>query len=166
MNLVYALPKPYGQTIMDVAAVPGRIVKFKGRVKASGPPEFGVSHHIARAVLKIMDYNPEFRSAICLKYDDRLIEAARRLGLKVSYYDRREEPEELKKVEGATVPWGVDVAVKRLSGETPDIIYHLGDLGKEPIITVFGRNPVEIVDKALKIAIEAGLGRKEEAEKS
>jgi hydroxymethylpyrimidine/phosphomethylpyrimidine kinase len=157
MNLVYALPKPYAQTIQDVAAIPGRIVKFKGKVKASGPPEFGASNHLAKAVLKIMDYKSEFRSAICLKYDSRLIEAAKRIGLKVSFYDRREEPEKVKKVEGATVPWGIEKAVRRLSGETPDVIYHLGDIGKEAIINVFGRNPVEVVDKALKMALEANL---------
>ncbi|MGC8849605.1 MAG: bifunctional hydroxymethylpyrimidine kinase/phosphomethylpyrimidine kinase, partial [Candidatus Bathyarchaeia archaeon] len=39
MNLVMALPSAMDR--MDVAGIPGRIVKLDGRVKASAPPEFG-----------------------------------------------------------------------------------------------------------------------------
>ncbi len=158
MNLAYALPKPYAQTVEEVAAIPGRIVKLDGKVKASAPPRFGASSHLARALLKIMEFNPEFRAALNIRYDRRLIEAAETLGFRVSSYSRAEEPEEVKMVEGATIPWGVESAVKRLGGAVPDLIYHLGGLGKEPMINLFGRTPMEVVEKALKLAMKAGLG--------
>jgi len=156
MNLVYSLPKIYAKTPSDVAGVPGRIVKVKGRVKASAPSAFGASQHLARAVLKIMEYASELRSALNLKYDRRLVEAAEALGFKVSHYDRREEPEEVKQVEGATISWGIGKAVERL-GQPPDLVYHLGEVGKEPMINLFGRTPVEVVEKALKLALKVGL---------
>ncbi|RLI30573.1 MAG: bifunctional hydroxymethylpyrimidine kinase/phosphomethylpyrimidine kinase [Candidatus Hecatellales archaeon] len=156
MNLAYALPKPYARTVEDVAAIPGRIVKIDGRVKASAPPRFGASSHLARALLKMMEFNPEARAAINLRFDRRLVEAAEALGFKVSSYRREEEPEEVKRVEGATIPWGIESAVRRL-GEPPDLVYHLGGHGKEPMINLFGRDPVEVVEKALKLAARAGL---------
>ncbi|RLF14391.1 MAG: bifunctional hydroxymethylpyrimidine kinase/phosphomethylpyrimidine kinase [Thermoprotei archaeon] len=155
-NIVMALPKPYARGICDVAGVLGRIVRVGDTVKAAGPIAFGASSHVARAVLKIMEYDKNIRAAMNLRYDERLLEAAKREGLIVSYYDRREEPPEIKKKEGATIPWGIEQAVKR-AGTTPDIIYHLGDWGKEPMITIFGKDAVEVVKKALKLisAIEA-----------
>ena len=33
----------------------------------------------------------------------------------------------------------------------PDVIYHLGDWGKEPMILVFGRNPSEVYSKIMSI---------------
>jgi hydroxymethylpyrimidine/phosphomethylpyrimidine kinase len=103
-----------------------------------------------------MEYAPELRSALNLKYDRRLVEAAEDVGFKVSHYNRREEPEEVKRVEGATIPWGVGRAVERL-GQPPDLIYHLGEVGKEPMINLFGKTPLEVVEKALKLALKAGF---------
>ncbi len=146
MNFVYALPRIYARGKEDVAGVKGRIVKFGDSVKPVGPVEFGASDHMARAVLTIMEFYPELRSGLNLRYDEELIERAKRLGLKVSFYDRREEPEEVKLREGATIPWGVKTAVRRL-GERPDVVYHLGDWGKEPMILLFGNTPGEVVER-------------------
>ncbi|WKT57152.1 thiamine-phosphate synthase family protein [Candidatus Nitrosotenuis chungbukensis] len=33
----------------------------------------------------------------------------------------------------------------------PDAIYHTGDIGKEPMIIVFGKNPKQVVAKISKI---------------
>ena len=32
-----------------------------------------------------------------------------------------------------------------------DIVFHLGDVGKEPMINVFGNNPQDVVKKTLSI---------------
>ena len=151
MNLVMALPKHYAKSINDVAGVKGRIVRFGDTIKPVGPIEFGASKHLARAVLKIMEYNPEMRAAINIKYDEKVINVAKSLGYIVSYYDRREEPPEVKEKEGATIPWGIEVAVKKIQGRTPDIIYHLGDWGKEPMINIFGSDAVDVVRKLINI---------------
>lgn len=149
-NFVYSLPLPYARSTKDVAGVKGRIVKYGNSVKAVGPVEFGASDHLARAVLTYMRFYPEYRSAINIRYSreiiEEIIEIAQERGFKVSFYDRREEPEEIKAKEGATIPWGIETAIKRIK-ERPDIIYHLGDVGKEPMILVFGRNPREVLEK-------------------
>ncbi|AFK22517.1 bifunctional hydroxymethylpyrimidine kinase/phosphomethylpyrimidine kinase [Pyrococcus sp. ST04] len=145
-NFVYSLPHPYARTKEDVAGVKGRIVKYGNSVKAVGPVEFGASDHLARAVLTYMKFYPEYRSAINIKYSEEIIDLAKEEGLIVSFYDRREEPLEVKEREGATIPWGIETAISRAK-KRPDLIYHLGDVGKEPMILIFGKTPKEVLEK-------------------
>lgn len=152
MNFVYALPRLYARSKDDVAGVKGRIVKFGSTVKPVGDVEFGASDHIARAVLTFMEFFPETRSALNLKYSKGLIKKASELGLRVSFYDRREEPEGIKAKEGSTIPWGIRTAIERVNSK-PDIIYHLGDWGREAMILIFGESP-EIVLRKLKMLIQ------------
>jgi len=149
MNLVMALP--HASSIQDVAGFPGRIVKVGDRVRAVSCPEFGASRHVANAVLTAMKFNPEIRSAMNVRLSEELLKVCKKLGFAVSYYDRSEEPPEIREVEGATIPWGTRVAIERF-GAVPDVIYHRGGWGKEPMATVFGRTPLEVVEKALSVA--------------
>ncbi|MCS7116151.1 MAG: bifunctional hydroxymethylpyrimidine kinase/phosphomethylpyrimidine kinase [Nitrososphaerota archaeon] len=148
-NLVFALP--YASSVEDVAAVPGRIVKWDGGVKASMPPEFGASSHVAKTVLTAMKHNPSIRAGMNIKYSEGLVEACKKIGLKVSYYDRRLEPPEVKSVEGMSTAWGAEQAIRSI-GEVPDVIYHTGDYGKEPMITILGRTAMDVVKIVIKLA--------------
>jgi hydroxymethylpyrimidine/phosphomethylpyrimidine kinase len=64
-----------------------------------------------------------------------------------------EEPEEIKRVEGMTIPWGVNQAIKRF-GNIPDVIYHRGDIGKEPMIVILGKDAVSLAKLVIEIAME------------
>lgn len=151
MNIVMALPKPYAKGLDSVAGVMGRIVRVGGKVKAVGPIAFGASRHMARAVVKAMEFDERFRAVANIRFDEELIEIAKGLGYSVSFYDRSQEPVEIKSVEGATIPWGVEQAVTRVK-RVPDVIYHKGDWGKEPMINVFGFTAVDVAEKILKLA--------------
>lgn len=148
-NLVMATEN--AETVEDVVGVPGRITTVNGRVKAFAQPDWGASSHMARLVLEVKKHDQEIRSAINLRYHPDILEICKKLGLKVSYYKREEEPEELRRQEGKTVSWGVEQAIERI-GEVPDVIYHTGDMGKEPIIAMVGRNPVEVAEMAVLLA--------------
>lgn len=154
MNLVMALPKKYAHDLNNVAGILGRIVRYGNKIKVVGPPVFGASKHLARAVLKAMEYNPQIRAAMNIKYDPKIIDIAKQLGLKISSYDRRKEPPHIKKLEGASIPWGIQEAIKKLKGQVPDVIYHLGDWGKEPMINVLGTSALDVVRKVIRIAKE------------
>jgi len=151
MQVAMSLPARYASSPSDVAAIPGRIRADGCRLIYRLPPEFGVSSHLARAILTAMEFQPDIRAAINIAYSPEIIRAAEKLGYIVSYYDRREEPPELKRVEGATIPWGIRRAVERAGGKVPDIVYHLGDVGKEPMIVVFARSASEAASKLLRI---------------
>ncbi len=151
MNLVMALPYPYVKNINDVAGIPGRIVRIGNHVKASASPEFGASSHVARAVLKVMEYDANIRAAANIKFSEEILQTIKKLGLIISFYDRKEEPPEIKNKEGGTIPWGVEQAIKRV-GKVPDVIYDPGDWGKEPAIKIFGRDAIEVANKIIAIA--------------
>jgi hydroxymethylpyrimidine/phosphomethylpyrimidine kinase len=67
----------------------------------------------------------------------------------VTHFDRRREPKKVKEREGSSLEWGVGEVLKKMK-RVPDFIYDEGDVGKEPMIRVLGRNPMEVVTKILK----------------
>ncbi|MCP8312004.1 MAG: bifunctional hydroxymethylpyrimidine kinase/phosphomethylpyrimidine kinase [Candidatus Methylarchaceae archaeon HK02M1] len=146
-----AMALPLADDIVDIAAIPGRIVKVGKKIKASSCPEFGASSHIARMILTIMRFNNKIRSGLNIKYSEETLEVCKGLGLKVSYYDRMEESSKIKKVEGMSMSWGAEQAIKRI-GTVPDVIYHKGDWGKEPMIVLLGKTAVEVAGTAIKLS--------------
>ena len=135
---------PYAKSIDDVLGIEGRIVRAGKKAKA-GEIKFGASRHLAKAILKAMEFDSNVRAVMNIKYDEDVLKRLRRR-FSVSFYDRQEEPEEIKKKEGATIPWGIENAIRR-AGKIPDIIYHKGDVGKEPMILIFGKNPKDVLRK-------------------
>jgi len=142
----FALATSFG----EVFAVKGRIVRYGETVKPVGPVELNASDHLKRALLKMREFHPEVKAVLNLRHSEELVGKAEELGLVVSFYDRREEPEEVKRAERGTMEWGIERAVKRV-GRRPDVIYHLGDWGKEPMVLVFGQNAEEVVDRVRKL---------------
>jgi len=143
-----AMALPNASTKWHVAAVEGRIVKFGERAKAVGCARFGASDHVARIVLTAMKHDPSKRAALNLRYDQDLAEAFKKLGRVVSSFDRGLEPLEVKAMEGGTLAWGVEEAIKAV-GRVPDVVYDLGEVGKEPMIRVLGNSAINVVEKTL-----------------
>ncbi len=46
--------------------------------------------------------------------------------------------------------WGTENAIKKL-GYVPDVIYDKGGIGKEAMIRVLGKNPMDVVEKIRKL---------------
>ncbi|RLI09741.1 bifunctional hydroxymethylpyrimidine kinase/phosphomethylpyrimidine kinase [Candidatus Bathyarchaeota archaeon] len=147
-QIAMAISRPEG--VKDVAAVEGRIVRAGGRPRPVGPIRFGASSHVARIILTAMKHDPGVRAAMNLRYDPSLLEALRDMGLLVASFDRSREPPEVAEREGATLPWGVEEAIKACGGRVPDVIYDLGGPGKEPMIRLLGRTAVEVARRALE----------------
>ena len=146
-QIAMALPHPTGPE--DVAALDGRIVRAMEGVRA-GEPHFGASSHMARVVLTAMRFDPAMRAALNLRYDEGLLRALEEAGLRISSFDRAMEPEEMRAVEGATLPWGVEEAIRGAGGLVPDVIYDRGGLGKEPMVRILAHSALEAVEKVLK----------------
>ncbi|MGH2639300.1 MAG: thiamine-phosphate synthase family protein, partial [Rhabdochlamydiaceae bacterium] len=140
------------KTYDDVIAVSGRITSLYGkRVKAAAGPEFGASRHVANMILASLRYDKTIRSAMNIRYDPKVLDACNKLGLITASYDRKLEPTETKNKEGATTFWGAEQAILK-SKRFPDVIYHLGDFGKEPMVVLLGNDAVSVAETALKIA--------------
>jgi len=143
-----AMALPYASAPQQVAAVEGRILKFREAAKAVGSVRFGASSHVARIILTAMKHDPSSRAALNLRYDPELVKAFEKTGWLVSSFDRKLEPPSAKTVEGGTLVWGVEEAIKAV-GKVPDVIYDLGEVGKEPMIRVLGPSATSVVEKAL-----------------
>jgi hydroxymethylpyrimidine/phosphomethylpyrimidine kinase len=148
-NLGYALP--FAERVEDVAAFPGRIVRFKDSVVAHSDPEFGASQHVANIILTVMKFDPEYRSAMNIRYSKENISKIEGRGFLIGHFDRRQEPKKVKDKEGSSLEWGVGEVLKKMR-RIPDFIYDKGDVGKEPMIRVLGENPLDIVQKILNVA--------------
>ncbi|MDD1775855.1 MAG: bifunctional hydroxymethylpyrimidine kinase/phosphomethylpyrimidine kinase [Candidatus Methanomethylicus sp.] len=150
INIAMALPKQYTTGLDSVCAIPGRIFNVSGKLKAAACPMFGASKHVAKIVLTAMEYEMEMRSAMNIRWSEEIMAACKKAGLRISSYEREKEPPEVKMMEGASVPWGVRQAIQTFGG-VPDIIYHMGDMGKEPMINILGKDAVSTAMKAIQI---------------
>jgi hydroxymethylpyrimidine/phosphomethylpyrimidine kinase len=148
MNIVYSLPD--AKNVNDIAGVVGRIRKAKNSPKSLGIVEFGASTHLARAVLKMLEFDGRKRAAANIALSEEALAKLKKLGMKVAFYDRGKEPKKLKEKEGASIPWGIEYAVKN-SKSIPDVIYHRGDVGKEPMITIFSEEPKKLANIIRKL---------------
>lgn len=151
MNIAMALPKFYARGIEDIIAIPGRIRYYKNKLIFLREPEFGASDHVARALLKYMEFFPEYRSAANIAISEKIIDAIEKVGYQYSSYDRNNEPKDVKEKEGGSIPWGISFALRNKQ-QPVDFIIDSGDFGKEPGAFVFGKSATEVVIKMISIA--------------
>jgi len=143
-NMVYAVWGAAGPG--DVCSLDSRILLKGGRVTTLGMPVFGRDSHVGRVVLAAMNHDPGIRCAINLKYSSGLLERLRRESFSTGCFDRSEEPEST-----SSMDWGTGKAIKDI-GYVPDAIYDLGSCGKEPMVRLLARSPVELVQKLRRIS--------------
>ena len=127
----------------DVAAVPGRIHAMGGQANDPADPVFGASEHVATTVLAMATVAPERRGALNLKTSDALLDALTAAGLSTAEFEAGYENryERLTDLLAETEP-------------TPDVLYHEGAFGIEPITYVFGDDAIDAV-ATLRAAVSA-----------
>ena len=146
-NFVISKTKP--KSTKDILGISGRIVKAGTKVIVAGDLEYGGSKHVATALLTVNKKFPEIKSAINIKYQEKTLKKISKRKFIVANYDRKSEPKNVKN-KGSSIQWGINSAIKNLKNY-PDIIFHKGDFGKEPMIIVFGENPKKVMEKITKI---------------
>lgn len=146
-NFVISITKP--KSIKDILGISGRIVKAGTKVIVAGDLQFGGSKHVATALLTVNKKFPHTKSAINIKYQEKTLKKIYKRKFVVADYDRNSEPKNVK-IKGSSIKWGINTAIKNLN-KSPDIIFHKGDFGKEPMIIIFGENPKKVIEKITKI---------------
>lgn len=144
VNIAYTQGE--AETIDDVVAVPGRIVRVKDRPRALMKPEFGASKHLALILLLVRRRMKHFKSAINLRYDRKMEKVLKMMKIKTLTI-------------GGGYPHGFDDPVpealssKMAEAHHPfDAVVALGGQGIEPILYLFANDAVEVARLALKIA--------------
>lgn len=126
-NLVECLPDAVD--VEDVAGVPGRIFDVKGRATVPGEPEFGVSEHVASALLSARTAGLDARAAINLRYDADLVADLDAAGYDTVAFDPEADDDGIAAAIAAAGPEGL----------TPTVVcYQTGGYGIEPITYVLG----------------------------
>lgn len=145
-NFVFAKKNP--KNITDVLGISGRLVKSGKEVVTAGEIVYGGSQHVGTAVIQVNKKFPKIRSGLNIKYDPKIISKAKKSKFTVLSYDRNKESKKSKQKENSSISWGISNCI---NAKSPDIIYHKGDVGKEPMILIFGNNPGEIIQKVSKL---------------
>lgn len=135
-NVAQALPGASEPT--GVAAVPGRLYAMRGRVHAPANPEFGASKNVAAVVLAASDEEASKRGALNLATSDALLESARAEGMMTVEFDadREERRETLSRA---------------FADGVPDIAYHSGAFGVEPVAYVIAEDAPDAVEKVERL---------------
>jgi len=153
VNIVYALSD--AKTRMDVAAVDGRITVVKGYPKASGDVMFGASDHMARLIIEVRKYDKSIRAGINFKYTpeikEKLEQFCKEKMLSFGAIDRRNEPEELIEKDQHSMPWKIKYLFDNY-GKIPTVFYESEGWGKEPLFVIVSKDPLEVVNLAIKIS--------------
>lgn len=153
-NLVYAKQNP--KQPEDVLAIEGRITVINGMPHAAGKPKFGASSHMARLIIELSKVDPSIRAGINFACTPTLIkwleDYCRKKGLVFGVIDRTKEPENVKEIEGASMPWKVREAIRSASGRVPDVFYEAGAVGKEDLTVLVGKDPIELAKRVCEIA--------------
>jgi len=146
-NFVFSKHKP--KSIKEILGISGRIVKAGKEVIVAGELEYGGSKHVATALLAVNKKYFKIQSAINLKFRESTILKIKKMKWNTYDYDRSQEPKNIKK-NGSTIEWGIKNAIKN-SKKAPDVIFHKGDFGKEPMIILFGETPEAVIKKIQKL---------------
>ena len=141
-NVGTALPD--ADEVADVAAVPGRIYEMDGRVEVPANPEFGASEHVATTILAAMVVDSDRRGAVNLVTDDALLSAADARGLDRMAFDADYEDR------GSRLREQFDER-----GGVPDVLYHRGAFGIEPITYVLGETGAAAARLAAELVADA-----------
>jgi len=153
-NISGSLPKATSKK--EIAGIEGRITIIGGYPKSYGKIKFGASDHTARLLLAAKKFDNSINFVINLKYNIEWVELIKK-NTKFRIYEisRAHQPEEIKNEDFSTMQWLIKEIFNK-SGKIPDIIWDRGEIGKEPMIRLFGKNSTDMIEK-LKRIIEISL---------
>jgi len=143
-NIAMALPN--AKSLEEVAGLTGRIIRVEDKAVGVGEPKFGTTRFMGTVLLAAMRYNPEFRAVINIKYSPEIVKICKELGMNAKTHDWKEKPKEAIEMK-CTIPFTID----KLQ-EAPEVVYDLGDVGVEALITIFGQTAVDVARKTIRLA--------------
>jgi len=148
-----AVARPNAKSLEDVAGVDGRITIVQNMPKLAGPICFGAANHTGRLVLTAQKYDPSITAMINLRYSPDLIQKLTQQGrLSLMQIDRELQAKEIKQTEDSSMSWIIKQIYDKRH-KIPDIVWDVGELGKEPMIRLFAKNELDLIKK-LKLILK------------
>ena len=148
-NIAGALHDP--KTKSDVAGIDGRITIINGLPKAAGDIKFGAAEHTARLLLSAKEFENSVNFVMNLRYSPETIKyIQKKTDLELEEILREKEPRKTRNKEFSTMQWLIKESINK-KGRIPDLIWDKGSIGKEPMIRLFAKNSVDMIQKLKKI---------------
>jgi hydroxymethylpyrimidine kinase / phosphomethylpyrimidine kinase / thiamine-phosphate diphosphorylase len=142
-----AMAMPYADSPDDVAAVPGRIIRWGDTIRTLSEPLYGASHSMASMVLTARKSDPAVGAAMNIRYSEETLAACHKAGFAMVEFTW---PLPGEKREGHKLSDLVSGYV-RLNGSAPDIVFNRGGWGKEAHIEFFGKDALDIAEKIKRV---------------
>ncbi len=136
-----AMTRRDARTLTEVAAVPGGLVEIQGSVRAPVDAAFGASRHVAEVALAVVQVDPERRAVVNVATGDDVLEALTEQGLGLLEV----APEHERDQETLA-------AALQEAGGVPDVLYHRGGFGIEPITYITGTTAMEAARRVVELA--------------
>jgi len=149
-NFAFALQN--AKFLKDVAGFPGRIIRVEDGFRVLDQPAPGATDHMGRLVLAAMERDPSMRSALNIRHDHQVVQAARVAGLDVIEHDRNAEPEDVRREEGESIRFALERGYQMNDETLPDVLFDRGDVGKEAMVRILGTDPSRVAGKFLEIS--------------
>jgi hydroxymethylpyrimidine/phosphomethylpyrimidine kinase len=144
-NLAVSIPNAFD--VMDVAAIPGRIIRIGKTVDTLTEPAFGASHSMASMVLTAQKLDPSIRSAMNIRFTENVLEACKKAGYSMVEFSWPKPGEQMEIGRLGQLIAGHMEAY----GRSPDIVFNRGGWGKEAHIEFFARSGMEMVQKIERV---------------
>lgn len=144
-NLAYCLPD--ARTLKEIAAIPGRLLRFKGQVVPLGEPEMDCSSYMGGTLLAVRESFPAARCVINLRNNTLIRQACKELALKIASMPL---PAGYRQTDA---DFYCDLR-QVLAGcrQLPDVIETPDRINLERLILVLGKTPEEVVTKITNLA--------------
>ncbi len=142
-----AMAALYPENHEDVAAIPGRIIRWGDSFRILAEPAFGASRSMASMVLAAMRLDPSIRAAMNIQYSEENYKACLAAGFAMVEFTWPVPGD------GKEYPKLADILSGYVSekGKSPDIVFNRGGWGKEAHIEFFGNDAVDIANKIKKV---------------
>ncbi len=137
-------------SLKETMGFPGRIVRMGDSIRYVALPEYGASQHIGKVLLTVAGADHEKKAVMNIRYMPEITKISEKLGLKIASFDRSAEPRSVKEKEGSSLEWGTSRVIEQI-GEVPDVIYDLGEVGKEPVSRIIGNSPMDVARIIVRI---------------
>lgn len=149
MNIVRLAP--YAEGMEDVAGFDGRISVDKRKKLIFGQVDFNVSSHMAKVILTAAKYDANLVLAANIRYSPEILQSIEKAGFEIFYFNRKDEPKEIKEKEGSSLEWGVEKVFLENPGKKIEFIADPGEIGKEPMIRLLAFSKEDMWQKIKKI---------------
>jgi len=152
MNVCQCISNPI--TVDDVAAFPGRITKIRGKTRALLPPEFGVSEHMAKLLIRVNQQNPKVCSTICTIYNTKIITILSERDIPILKFSNEGFLETFV-LDDLTKPIAsekINTQIRNITKNDLFAVINDGGVGIEPITYLFASNSLDLIKFSSELA--------------